>query len=750
MWLARLLACPVIAFPLILCAQAPLQLRGRVLDAATREPIAKALVTVRGHETQTTTNDDGEFMIPGLPAGKFELYVSTVGYGLLKEDIEFPGTGGPLEILLGQEAFRRTDTVTVSADIFETADGNNASEHTLNNTELKNLANVLVDDPLRSVQTLPGVTTGDDFYAQFSVRGSGFRNIGFYIDGVLAKEPFHTVRDVNDSGSLTILNGDLVESLSLYSGGAPARYGDRTAAALNVETRNGNTERIVGRANLAATGASFTAEGPIGKLRKLSWVAAARKSYADWLIQKLSDNPNTAVALGFTDGQGNLSYAPSIHHRFTVSTLLGSSRANRERERNTLGTNSFLTGDMETAIANIRWQWVQSRLVSRTGVHVSTTNAENRNAGGEQLYNSQAQDIGFRNDTSYPLSTNQQVNVGVFVRHLYEESQRRLFSSGTGFAISSGYNASAWQPGFYAETTWKVRDGIAITAGGRFDSFSATEERVLLPRIGASYTISRTTITASYGQYSQFPGFEDLHGEFGVTSLHSQRSRHGIVAIEQRITEKTRIRAEFYDKRETSLIFSAETEPRIVGGHVVRPQSGPVLRNTLSGYSRGVELYVQRRSANRLSGWVSYALGFSRFRDSSTQLAFDGDFDQRHTVNLYGSYRFTKALNLSAKFRYGSNFPAVGFYVFNGGKLFLSDKRNLTRLPAYSRLDVRANYAFHFDRWKLTLYTEVTNALARDNIRFTDLDRFNLAGQVFYGRESLLPFLPSAGIGIEF
>ena len=235
-----------------------------------------------------------------------------------------------------------------------------------------------------------------------------------------------------------------------------------------------------------------------------------------------------------------------------------------------------------------------------------------------------------------------------------------------------------------------------------------------------------------------------------MPTLHSQRSTHAIVAIEQRITERTRIRAEFYDKQESSLIFSEETEPRIAGGRVVRPRSGPVLRNTLSGYSRGIEVYIQRRSANRLSGWVSYALGISRFRDSATQLVFDGDFDQRHTVNVYGSYRLTKALNLSAKFRYGSNFPAPGFYIFNAGTLFLTDKRNLTRLPAYSRLDVRANYAFHFDRWKLTLYTEITNALARDNVRFTDLDRYNLAGQVFYGRESLLPFLPSAGVSIEF
>ena len=40
------------------------------------------------------------------------------------------------------------------------------SDHTLSQADLRNLTSVLIDDPLRSVQSLPGVTTGDDFYAE--------------------------------------------------------------------------------------------------------------------------------------------------------------------------------------------------------------------------------------------------------------------------------------------------------------------------------------------------------------------------------------------------------------------------------------------------------------------------------------------------------------------------------------------------------------------------------------------------------
>jgi hypothetical protein len=223
-----------------------------------------------------------------------------------------------------------------------------------------------------------------------------------------------------------------------------------------------------------------------------------------------------------------------------------------------------------------------------------------------------------------------------------------------------------------------------------------------------------------------------------------------VIAVEQRFTERMRLRVEVYDKEERSVIFSEETEPRLVGGTITLPRQGPVLRNTLRGYSRGIEIYLQRRSANRLSGWISYALGYARFRDDLTGLRFDGDFDQRHTTNIYGSYRISRSLNLSLKFRYGSAFPAPGFLAFSGTSLFLSPDRNRVRPPQYGRLDFRANRAFHFDTWKLTLYTEVANVLKRQNIRFADLDRINANGRVLYFRENLLPLLPSFGFGIEF
>ena len=92
-------------------------------------------------------------------------------------------------------------------------------------------------------------------------------------------------------------------------------------------------------------------------------------------------------------------------------------------------------------------------------------------------------------------------------------------------------------------------------------------------------------------------------------------------------------------------------------------------------------MLFQRRSTSGLSGWVSYSLGFNRYHDRVTGESFDGDFDQRHTFNGYGLYRFNDRYSLAGKLRAGSNVPAVGYWEQQGDQYFVSDTRNELRLP---------------------------------------------------------------------
>jgi hypothetical protein len=181
--------------------------------------------------------------------------------------------------------------------------------------------------------------------------------------------------------------------------------------------------------------------------------------------------------------------------------------------------------------------------------------------------------------------------------------------------------------------------------------------------------------------------------------------------------------------------------------------------NALDGRARGVEFVVRREAPGGLSGWAGYAYARHRYTDTTTGEQFWADADQRHTLSLYGNYRLSSRTTLSAKFRYGSNYPIRGYVgapppaapIIDGQPLFyqLAGERNTQRLPAYGRLDVRADRVFHWSGTRLILFAEVANVLNRRNLRSTPygVDRL---GRVVDTTESLMPIVPSAGFVVEF
>lgn len=717
-------------------------LRGRVVDSRTGEPIAKALVSIRDRRLEAVTDEAGCFKIPGVPRGSAELYVSTVGYGLVKRTVHVPPDADEhLVISLGQEAIKRSEAVSVTSTLFDPIDRDAPSQYTLDSTERKNLASVLADDSLRSVQTLPGVATGDDFDATFSLRGSGFGSMGFYIDGVLTRSPFHTIRDVNDGYSLTILNGDLVDSIALVSSAAPARYGDRVASVLNVQTRDGSRERVATRANLGAAGVSFTNEGPIGRQKKASWLVGGRKSFLDYVISRLDTDPS--LVLGYYDLQGKLAYDPTGAHHLSLFILHGD--ANWKEDTGS-GPNARKRANARTDLLTGRWRWSPSgRTVLTATTYLYAERARTNGRNEEILFRSDLRDAGLRADISRALGSRHTVEAGLLVKRLREEALARRFDQPSNrFQVTNQYDASTWQPGAYAQDTWTAVPGrLSLTFGGRFDRLGSTGEEAWSPRASATLSLSsRTRVSAAFGRYSQFPWFSQLFGAAGNPRLEPERSTHYVLALERLLADSVRFSIQAYDQQEEGRIFALDSEFRLVDGRLVRPRP-VVVRNALSGPSRGVELCLQRRSANGLSGWVSYALGRARLVDQATGLRFDSDFDQRHTVNAYASYRMTNSLSLSAKYRYGSNVPIAGFYRSKGDAFFLAEDRNRVRVPPYSRLDVRAAKAFFYTRWKMTLYAEIANVLDRTHYRYSgDGSLDPRTGRVFLERDKPVSISP--------
>jgi hypothetical protein len=241
-----------------------------------------------------------------------------------------------------------------------------------------------------------------------------------------------------------------------------------------------------------------------------------------------------------------------------------------------------------------------------------------------------------------------------------------------------------------------------------------------------------------------------LTSPLGSRALLPIRSNQLIAAVEQRLGARARIRAEYYDRVDRDLPFQPLFDPRLLNGKLVVPPANPRYLNSLRGYSRGVEIFLQRSSANKFTGWVSYAFGRTGLRDGVTGNRFPSELDQRHTMNVYGGYRLKPTVNVSMKVSYGSGFPIPGYLTKTGGLYYLTNVRNQLRMEPYVRTDFRVNKSWTRKKWKLTLFGEVINLTNRTNYIFDSFDGYNTKTfQSFLTLDTMFPVLPSAGIVCE-
>jgi len=730
-----------------LAAEEPAAVPVRVLDALTLAPIVGATITVAGREGSFLTDAGGLAGLASAGASSLEVAITAAGYVALRTSVQARADRTAVELSLAPEALRRSEEVAVSAR----GEGEAATPgaRVLAGAELASLANVLADDPLRAVQSLPGVAAADDFGATFAVRGLGFANVGLYVDGVLMSAPFHTVRDVNDGFSLTLLNSNVVRSLSLISAGAPAAYGDRAGAVVSVATREGSREQFVGHASLALTGLQATLEGPLGG-RKTTWLASARKSYVDYVLERLDRNSSL---LGFYDATARVTHHATGSQTVSLGWLHGRSSWRNASEG--LRPQDASTADAGTDLGTLQWRWApSSRTELRALGFFSSETGHNRNLDGTDRMRSGRRQWGVRSDATRGMGSHR-LEAGLTFRRLEGDVLVREFlrKPAGGYRVVSSQDASAHEASAYAQDTWTgLDDRLTLSAGARVDVFGATGEAPVLPRGSVAWDLSHgLRLQAAFGAYAQFPDLEHLYGRGGNPELRAERARHAVVGLEKRLGADTSLRVEAYDLDVDGLFFNPEGEWRLVGEEIAGPDPDAPLRNALAGRSRGFEVLLQRRSASGPSGWVAYTFGHARWTDDAGQ-RWDGDFDQRHTVTLFASWRLGSTLNVSTKLRYGSGFPVAGYYEAGpGDTVLLSSQRNAYRPGGYSRWDVRADKAFLFQRFKLTLYGEVVNVLDRTNWRYTGLDELDVRSRrVRLESDTLFPVLPTVGIAVDF
>ncbi|MEE2874422.1 MAG: TonB-dependent receptor, partial [Candidatus Latescibacterota bacterium] len=269
---------------------------GFVRDTANGESLPFASVYLKDQNWGGITNESGYYAIAGVPPGRYILVVSMIGYAVYREELVVADEDILRDIRLGEEAIEVEDTV-IEADREEVESFDISPSRTiLQMRELKTAPAAIEADPIRTIQTLPGVATLSDFSVGLYVRGGTPDQNLILLDGTDVYNASHMF------GLFSTFPADAAKSTELLRGGYPAKYGGRLSSVLNVITNEGNKQEVDVDGGLSLLASRMTVQGPA---LKGSWLVSARRTHLDPLMAVARDALEAkALGYNFYDLQG--------------------------------------------------------------------------------------------------------------------------------------------------------------------------------------------------------------------------------------------------------------------------------------------------------------------------------------------------------------------------------------------------------------------------------------------------------------
>lgn len=202
------------------------EIRGRVI-APDGQPLfmANVFTTVNGELVGTTTDPEGRFILKPLPPGKNSVTISFTGFK--KKEVAGVEVTADRATYMGDQRMTYIDALgefEITAYKRKLIDRDDPSRMSLLATEFE-------DDPTRKdpiqfiSKNFAGVTAapnGEGLY----FRGARTENTVTFLDGI------------KFSGSVPNVPPSAISSVSVYTGGLPARYGDVTGGVIVIETKS--------------------------------------------------------------------------------------------------------------------------------------------------------------------------------------------------------------------------------------------------------------------------------------------------------------------------------------------------------------------------------------------------------------------------------------------------------------------------------------------------------------------------------
>ncbi|MDP3683950.1 MAG: carboxypeptidase-like regulatory domain-containing protein, partial [Ignavibacteria bacterium] len=286
--------------------------KGKVTDG--KDPLPAVSVSLLNFPSGTISDNDGNYLIDGIPVGKQKLKFSTIGYDSRIMEVEIVSNKiVTLNITLEENPIEISEVKIIGSKV-RTHSDTRTSVIELDPKSAKVLPGA-AEDVMRTLQSLPGVLAPNDFSSQLIVRGSGPDQNLIIIDDIEIFNPYRLY------GAVSMFNPDAVSDVNLISGGFPAKYGDRLSAVLDVTNKEGSkTSYLSGSLNASIISANLILEGKNPFDLKGSWTINSRRTYYDFIIEpfiKKAGLVDENVSLpNFYDVQSKFVFGPFEGHKF--------------------------------------------------------------------------------------------------------------------------------------------------------------------------------------------------------------------------------------------------------------------------------------------------------------------------------------------------------------------------------------------------------------------------------------------------
>lgn len=295
-------------------------LRGRIIDNESHAPLAFVNLGVFADSVLikgTESDSNGYFKLTQVPLGRLTIKATYLGYLPIVINDVIVNSGK--ETILTIEMEESTNTlkeVVVKAISKDQANNEMAVVSArLFSVEETNRYAGSRSDPGRMASSYAGVQGSDDSRNDIIIRGNSPLGVLWRIEGVDVPNPNHFATPGTTGGGVSILNSKVLANSDFLTGAFTAEYGNTISGVFDIKFRNGNNEKHEFTGQLGFLGTEITAEGPISRENKSSYLVAYRystlKLFESFKIKIGTDAvPNyqdISFKLNFPSKKGNLS-----------------------------------------------------------------------------------------------------------------------------------------------------------------------------------------------------------------------------------------------------------------------------------------------------------------------------------------------------------------------------------------------------------------------------------------------------------